>query len=431
MENSLLVKQAQSAKAASFILGNSSVGLRNAVLMAIANSLDENTDAILKANALDMQNTPQNMLLDRLMLNKERIAEMTGLVREIAELPDVVGDVDSKWERPNGLIIEKRRVPLGLVGMIYEARPNVTSDAAALCLKSGNAVILRGGSEALNSNLEIVRVMKSALKKVGLPPSSIEMVEDTSRETATEMMKLNQYIDVLIPRGGAGLIRSVVNNATIPVLQTGDGICHTYIDESADIQMGLNILINAKCERPSVCNSCETLLVHEARSHDFLPLALQEMKNHGVEIRWGDYDVEFNDLILSVKVVKDVNEAIAHINQYGTRHSECIVTNDEANTQKFMQLVDAAVVYVNASTRFTNGYEFGFGAGIGTSTQKLHARGPMGIHELTTTKYAVYGTGQVRGKAIFEKDQRASLHANLSRSNSEPIDLNSIPPLTS
>ena len=393
-------KQAQNAKEASYMLANTSINLRNAALAAIAKSLEENTDKIIAANAIDMQNAKNKgisePLQDRLMLNKERIAGIAAAVKQVVTLPDVLGEVDSMWERPNGLIIGKKRVPIGLIGIIYEARPNVTVDAAVLCLKTGNAVILRGGSEAVNSNTALAAVMREALVKAGLPQSSVELIEDTSRETAAAMMKLDKYIDVLIPRGGAGLIKTVKENATIPVIETGTGNCHTYIDEFADIQMGLDILINAKCSRPSVCNACETLLVHEKIADNFLPPAEKELRNRNVDIRRGDYETEFNDLIISVKVVENIDEAIAHINKYGTKHSECIVTGNYNNSQKFLKMVDAAAVYINASTRFTDGYEFGFGAEIGISTQKLHARGPMGLKELTTTKYIIYGEGQVR-----------------------------------
>ena len=393
-------KQAQAAKEASYTLANSNIDTRNRAISIIADNLEANTEAIINANMLDMENAKNNglskPLQDRLMLNEERIKAIAFAARQVIDLPDVLGEIDSMWERPNGLTIGKKRVPLGLIGIIYEARPNVTVDAAVLCLKAGNTVMLRGGSEAFHSNLQLVYVMKDALIKANLPQSAIEIIEDTSRETATAMMKLHKHIDVLIPRGGAGLIKAVVENATIPVIETGTGICHTYIDESADIQMGLDILVNAKCQRPSVCNACETLLVHEKIAPMFLPLAEKEMTKRGVEIRYSDYDVEFLDLILSVKTVKDIDEAIAHINEYGTKHSECIVTKDYAASQKFLKTVDAAAVYVNASTRFTDGFEFGFGAEIGISTQKLHARGPMGIKELTTTKYIIYGGGQIR-----------------------------------
>ena len=395
-----LEKQAKAAKSASYTLANTAIDIRNKALSFIAEGLEASMDSIIKANMLDMENAREKgiskPLQDRLMLNRERIAGIAEAVRQVVALPDVLGEVDSMWERPNGLIIGKKRVPLGLIGIIYEARPNVTVDAAVLCLKAGNTVMLRGGSEAFHSNTELVRVMKDALARAGLPQAAIEIVEDTSRETAAAMMKLHKYIDVLIPRGGAGLIKAIVENATIPVIETGTGVCHTYIDQTADIQMGLDILINAKCQRPSVCNACETLLVHENIAPRFLPLAEKEMAARNVEIRYGDYDVEFLDLILSVKTVKNIDEAISHINQYGTQHSECIVTGDYAASQKFLQMVDAAAVYVNASTRFTDGLEFGFGAEIGISTQKLHARGPMGLRELTTIKYIIYGGGQIR-----------------------------------
>ena len=365
-----------------------------------------------------MQNAKQKgitgSMLDRLMLDKKRINQITSAVRDIVNLPDVLGETQS-WERPNGLVIGKKRVPLGVVGIIYEARPNVTVDAAALCLKSGNAVILRGGSEAINTNLEIVRLMKQALAKAGISQGAIEIISNTSRETATEMMKLNEFIDVLIPRGGKGLIQSCVENSKIPVIFADAGNCHTYIDEFADLQMGIDILTNAKCSRPSVCNACETLLIHEKIAKEFLSLAQKELSKHNVEFRGcektcklacrlmackpateEDYLTEFNDLVLAIKVVSNIDEAISHISKYGTKHSECIVTNDYTNSQKFTNLIDSAAVYVNASTRFTDGFEFGFGAEMGISTQKLHARGPVGLKELTSYKYIVHGNGQVR-----------------------------------
>lgn len=391
-----LISIAKQAKSARLTLGNSTLEQRNQALLAIADSLESETPAIIAANDIDMANAAEGVKKDRLMLNESRILEIASGVRKIVELPEVLHVIDEEIHRPNGLKILKKRVPLGVIGIIYEARPNVTADAAALCIKSGNAVILRGGSEAINSNKAIVRIMQNALAATEIPPESIQLIEDTSRQTAAEMMRLNEYIDVLIPRGGAGLIETVVNTATIPVIQTGTGVCHTFIDESADIQMSLDILINAKCSRPSVCNACETLLIHENIAEKFLPLAEKALAEHGVEIRWSDYDVEFNDLILSVAIVSNVEEAIAHIHQYGSQHSECIVTASQENAAKFTQMVDAAAVYVNASTRFTDGFEFGFGAEIGISNQKLHARGPMGLRELTTTKYVIHGNGQIR-----------------------------------
>jgi len=371
-----------------------------------------------------MEKGTSKSMLDRLALTEERIEGMSNGLRQVVALPDPIGEVLGMWTRPNGLQIGQKRVPLGVIGIIYEARPNVTSDAAALCLKSGNtvilrggkeagnAVILRGGSEAINSNKAIVKVLREGLKSVGLPEDSIQLIEDTSREVATEMMKLNDYIDVLIPRGGAGLIQAVVKNSTVPVIETGTGNCHIYVDEYADFEMAKNIVINAKTSRPSVCNAAEKLLVHEKIAKDFMPIILKSLRDKDVEIR-GDkssiaYDSsikkankeewynEYLDYIIGVKVVNDIDEAIDIINHYGSGHSEAIITKDYGNSQKFLQKVDAAAVYVNASTRFTDGEEFGFGAEIGISTQKLHARGPMGLKELTTIKYIIYGNGQIR-----------------------------------
>jgi len=410
-------KQAQSAKEAGYILGSVGIDLRNAALDAIALGLEENIDQVIKMNAIDMNNAKisgiSTAMQDRLMLSEERVRSIAESVRQITNLPDVLGEVERMWERPNGLLIGRKRVPLGLVGMIYEARPNVTVDASVLAIRTGNAVILRGGKEAINSNLEFVRIMKEALRKVGLPESGIEIISDTSRESAVEMMKLNQYIDVLIPRGSAGLIKSVVDNATVPVIETGAGNCHIYIDEFADIGMGLDILVDAKCSRPSLCNALETLLVHQKKAEEFLEAAKLKLEEFGVQLRGcdetgkiiacekatdEDYFTEFNDLILAIKIVSNIDSAINHINKHGTKHSECIITNDYANSQKFLKLVDAAAVYVNASTWFSDGFEFGLGAEIGISTQKLHARGPMGMEALTSIKYIIYGNGQCRGK---------------------------------
>ena len=411
-----LINKGKKAKKVSFILSNLSTLEKNKGLNAMANSLVNNKEEILKANKIDLQalmekGTSKSML-DRLALTEERIEGMSNGLRQVVALPDPIGEVLGMWTRPNGLQIGQKRVPLGVIGIIYEARPNVTSDAAGLCFKAGNAVILRGGSEAINSNKAIVKVLREGLKSVGLPEDSIQLIEDTSREVATEMMKLNDYIDVLIPRGGAGLIQAVVKNATVPVIETGTGNCHIYVDEYADFEMAKNIVINAKTSRPSVCNAAEKLLVHEKIAKDFMPIILKELRDKDVEIR-GDkssiaYDSsikkankeewynEYLDYIIAVKVVNDIDEAIDIINHYGSGHSEAIITKDYGNSQKFLQKVDAAAVYVNASTRFTDGEEFGFGAEIGISTQKLHARGPMGLKELTTIKYIIYGNGQIR-----------------------------------
>ena len=337
---------------------------------------------------------------------------MANGLRQVAALPDPIGEVLGMWNRPNGLQIGQKRVPLGVIGIIYEARPNVTSDAAGLCFKAGNTVILRGGSEAINSNKAIVKVLRSGLKAVNLPEDAIQLIEDTSREVATEMMKLKEYIDVLIPRGGAGLIQAVVKNATVPVIETGTGNCHIYVDEYADFEMAKNIVLNAKTSRPSVCNAAEKLLVHEKIAKEFMPIILSALKEKEVEVRGDESSIvydstiikandeewynEYLDYKIGLKVVKSIDEAINIINEFGSGHSEAIVTKDYANSQKFLQKVDAAAVYVNASTRFTDGEEFGFGAEIGISTQKLHARGPMGLKELTTIKYIIYGNGQIR-----------------------------------
>ena len=402
-----LEEQAARVKASSRLLSQAGTQQRNAVLAAIADKLEANVDLILTANAKDLAASAKSYMLDRLTLSEQRILDMAAATRQLIELPDPIGQIIKGWERPNGLIINQKRVPIGTIGIIYEARPNVTVDAAALCIKSGNSVLLRGGSEAFHSNLILCQLMQEALESVGLPKYSLDLVANTSREAATEMMKLNDFLDLLIPRGGAGLIKSVVQNATVPVIETGSGICHTYVDASADLEMALKILINAKCQRPSVCNSCETLIVHEAVAPEFLPRLLDK----GIELRGDkkaqqiidcevatdeDFATEYNDLILNIKVVTSLDEAIAHINHFSSHHSETIVTSDYANSQKFLAEVDSAAVYINASTRFTDGFEFGFGAEIGISTQKLHARGPMGLEALTTTKYQIFGSGQIR-----------------------------------
>ncbi len=406
------------AKKASYFLSNLSSEEKNNALRNISKKLVERSEEIIKANSLDIYNAMEKgtskAMLDRLSLDKSRIEDIAQGVLNIVSLNDPIGEVTSMFKRPNGLKIGVQRVPIGVIGIIYEARPNVTVDAAALCLKSGNAVILRGGKEAINSNLKVVEIMNEALKECSFEEGAINILEDTSREIAKEFMKLNKYLDVLIPRGGAGLIKSVVENATVPVIETGTGNCHIYIDEQCDINMGKEIIVNAKTSRPSVCNAAESLLVHKNIAEKFLPIAIKELKEKGVEIRGcevtreilkdsdikeatnEDYATEFLDYILSVKVVNDIDEAIEHINKYGTKHSEAIVTINYFNSEKFLQRVDAAAVYVNASTRFTDGGEFGFGAEIGISTQKLHARGPMGLKELTTNKYIIYGNGQIR-----------------------------------
>ena len=411
-----LIIKGQKAKEASYVLMNATTTEKNNALLKMAEVLLKSSKEILEANKKDLENaiekgTPKAML-DRLSLDESRINGMADGLKDVVSLPDPIGEVTGMWKRPNGLQIGKQRVPLGVIGIIYEARPTVTCDAAGLCLKSGNVVILRGGKEAINSNVAIVKALREGVKEAGLPEDVIQLVENTDREVATEMMKLNQYIDVLIPRGGAGLIQSVVQNATVPVIETGTGNCHVYVDCDADLEMAKNIVINAKTSRPSVCNAEEKLLVNEKIAKEFLPIIYKALKEKDVEVR-GDKKVlevlneateiqddewgkEYLDYIIGVKIVKDVDEAINHINKYGTGHSEAIITNNYENSQKFLQRVDAAAVYVNASTRFTDGSEFGFGAEIGISTQKLHARGPMGLNELTTNKYIIYGNGQVR-----------------------------------
>ena len=411
-----LIIKGQKAKEASYELSNASTNAKNDALLFMAEELINEKVSILKANEIDVENAKANgmseAMLDRLSLNEDRINGMADGLKELIGLQDPIGEVISMWQRPNGLQIGQKRVPLGVIGIIYEARPNVTCDAAGLCLKSGNTVILRGGSDAINSNKEIVRVLIKGLEKAGLPKECVQLIEDTSRQVATDMMKLNEYIDVLIPRGGAGLIQSIVKNATVPVIETGTGNCHIYVDESADFDMAKNIAVNAKASRPSVCNAAEKLLINENIAEEFLPIAVKELREAGVVLRGDekaqaiiddierandeDWGKEYLDYVMAVKIVKDVDEAINHINKYGTGHSEAIITESYKNSQKFLQKVDAAAVYVNASTRFTDGSEFGFGAEIGISTQKLHARGPMGLKELTNIKYVIYGNGQIR-----------------------------------
>ncbi len=408
-----VLDKAQAAKAASVMLACMGSMKKNEALYAMAKALRDNTVYILSENEKDIaagrEKGTSEAMLDRLALSEARIEGMAQGLESVARLDDPVGEVAHTLLRPNGLSIGAKRVPLGVVGIIYEARPNVTSDAAGLCLKTGNATVLRGGSDAINSNISVVNVLRKAIASAGLPEDAIQLIDDTSREAATYMMGLNGVIDVLIPRGGAGLIQSVVKNATVPVIETGTGNCHVYIDESADLDMGVNIIHNAKTSRPSVCNAAESLLVHESVAQAFLPM--MQSKLEGVELRGcektraiidvkpateEDYYTEYNDYILAVKVVDSLDEAIRHINKYGTKHSEAIVTESYNSAETFLERVDAAAVYVNASTRFTDGNEFGFGAEIGISTQKLHARGPMGLKELTTIKYIIRGNGQVR-----------------------------------
>ena len=414
--NEMLEKLGQNAKNAEVVLRNLSTNDKNRTLETVAQALVDHTEEILKANALDVENGKNNQmpegLIDRLMLNAGRIEGMADGLRQLVGLEDPIGEVTGMKKRPNGLLIGQKRVPLGVIGIIYEARPNVTSDAFGLCFKTGNVVILKGGSDAIHSNTAIVKCIREALASAGITENAIQLIEDTSRETAAEFMKMNQYVDVLIPRGGRGLIKAVVNQSTIPVIETGTGNCHIYVDETADLQMAADIVINAKTQRVGVCNACESLLVNRKVKDAFLPVLAERLKEKHVEVRADkdagelmpgavpateeDWGTEYLDYILSVKVVDSVDAAIAHINKYNTKHSEAIITNDYAHSQKFLDEVDAAAVYVNASTRFTDGNEFGFGAEIGISTQKLHARGPMGLLALTTTNYIIYGSGQVR-----------------------------------
>ena len=407
---------ATSAKAASGKLAITSSKTRNGALVAMADALLAATPAILHANAEDVRLAKERgvkaSFIDRLTLDEKRVEGMANGMRKVALLPDPIGKSDAVFVRPNGLRIEKRRVPLGVIGIIFEARPNVTADAIALCIKSGNACVLRGGSEALLSNAAICDALNAAAIQSGIPDGAIGLLRDTDRAAAAEMMKLNGLIDVLIPRGGQGLIQSVMQQATIPVIETGVGVCHVYIDETADLVMAADIIENAKCSRPSVCNAAETLLVHESVAAACLPEIAKRLTARGVELRCDarakalmpgsidatkeDWSTEYNDLILSVKVVDSLEEAIAHIETYGTHHSDAIVTECYQTAERFLNEVNSAAVYVNASTRFTDGEEFGFGAEIGISTQKLHARGPMGLDELTTIKYTIRGAGQIR-----------------------------------
>lgn len=404
------------AKKASASLSVADTQYKNKMLIAIADALVANSAEIIEANRADISNADANgvskAMQDRLLFTEERIKASADGVRKVCELRDPVGEIMEEWNRPNGLKIQKRRVPLGVVGIIYEARPNVTVDTAVLCIKASNAVILRGGKEAVNTNTAIVKVMKAALKEIGADENIIGFVTDTSRDSANEMMKLNKYIDVLIPRGGAGLINAVVQNATVPVIETGVGNCHVYVDKSADIKMAVDIISNAKMSRPSVCNAAESLLVHKDVSDEFYAMLDEKFKEKSVKVYASaditdkltcvreatddDFATEFLDYAISVKTVSDVSEAIEHISKYSTKHSECIVTDDTENAELFKACIDAAAVYVNASTRFTDGFEFGFGAEIGISTQKLHARGPMGLKELTSYKYVIEGNGQIR-----------------------------------
>ena len=413
----ILERQGELAKSAGRTLAIAGSARKNAALEAIAKALTEKQDMWLCANAEDVAAAKETgmrpAMLDRLTLTQERIAGIVDGIRQVAALPDPIGTVTKMETRPNGLIIGRRRVPLGVIAIIYEARPNVTVDAAALCLKSGNACILRGGKEAIRSNRAVVELMRGALESAGLPADCISLVQDTSHESANELMHLTAYVDVLIPRGGANLIRSVAKNASVPVIRTGEGVCHVYIDSEADLDMGARILYNAKCSRPSVCNATECVLVAQDIAADFFHKAIPLLKTKNVELRCdkaalalvggdgiaaqeSDWDAEYDDYILAVHVVKNAAEAIDFINAHGTGHSESIITKNYFTAQHFLDAVDAAAVYVNASTRFTDGGEFGLGAEIGISTQKMHARGPMGLEELTSCKYVIYGEGQIR-----------------------------------
>ena len=406
----------QKAKEVSHVLGILGTEEKNRGLRAVADALVSGQDGILAANEKDMEKARENGmsqgLLDRLKLTPARIEGMAEGLRQVADLEDPVGEVISMKQRPNGLMIGQKRVPLGVIGMIYEARPNVTADAFGLCFKSGNAVILKGGSDAIYSNLAIVEQIRKGLSDAGLPEDAVLLIADTSRAVTRDFMKLNEYVDVLIPRGGAGLIKTVVENSTIPVIETGTGNCHIYVDETADLSMAADIVFNAKSQRIGVCNACESLVVHKNAAEKFLPVIRERLAQKHVEIRGDkracaiepsfaeaseeDWGKEYLDYILSCRIVDSLDEAIRHINRYSTGHSEAIVTKDYESAQRFLNEIDSAAVYVNASTRFTDGFEFGFGAEIGISTQKLHARGPMGLKELTTTKYIIYGNGQVR-----------------------------------
>ena len=414
--NEMLNTLGKNARNAEVLVRNLSANEKNEVLLKVAEALTENADTLTAANTLDVENGRKNnmpeALVDRLLLTGDRIRGMAEGLRQVAALEDPVGEVLGMKKRPNGLMIGQKRVPLGVIGIIYEARPNVTADAFALCFKTGNVVILKGGSDAIHSNEAIVKCIREVLREQGITEDAIQLITDTSRETTAEFMKMNQYVDVLIPRGGRGLIKAVVENSTIPVIETGTGNCHIYVDETADLQMAADIIMNAKTQRVGVCNACESVLVQEKVKDEFLPVLARRLQEKQVEIRADeaacelipgavhateeDWGREYLDYILSLKVVSSVEEAISHINQYNTGHSEAIITNNYEHAQKFLDQVDAAAVYVNASTRFTDGFEFGFGAEIGISTQKLHARGPMGLLALTTTKYIIYGNGQIR-----------------------------------
>jgi glutamate-5-semialdehyde dehydrogenase len=411
-----LYNKGENAKKVKSQIQRLSTNEKNSVLVRVADNLIKNSNYILKSNSIDIHEARKqglkDSLLDRLLLTEDRISSMASGLTKIANLNDPIGEVLFMKQRPNGLRIGKKRVPIGVIGIIYESRPNVTIDAFGLCFKAGNTVILRGGKEAINSNIALVNIVQNSLEEMNLPKEIVQIVEDTSRESAYELMKMNEFLDLLIPRGGAELIKSVVENSTVPVIETGIGNCHIYVDKTADFNMALKVVENAKTSRTGVCNACEKLLVHQDIAQEFLPIMIERLVSKNVEVRGdmtvkaiyddvviadeADWYTEYLDLIIGIKVVKDISEGIDHISKYGTGHSEAIITENYTNSERFLNEVDAAAVYVNASTRFTDGEEFGFGAEIGISTQKLHARGPMGLEELTSTKYVIYGNGQIR-----------------------------------
>lgn len=411
-----VLEQGKCAKKTLAFMSQVTTEQKNEALVAIADVLEKNSESVIKENAVDLLNGKQaglsDGLLDRLMLNEERIKAIADGVRQVASLDDPCGKVISDYKKDNGLDIKKITVPIGVIGIIFEARPNVTVDAAALCLKSSNSVLLRGGKEAINSNTALSEIMRDAVESVGFPRDVIQLVHDVSRQSANDMMNMNEYLDCLIPRGGKGLIKAVVNNSTVPVIETGSGNCHIYVDDSADINMAAEIIFNAKTQRISVCNACESLVINSKIIDKALPVIAKKLKEKNVEIRGDeracqacslvspateeDFYTEYLDYIISVKTADSLDEAIEHINEHSTGHSEAIITNNDENAEKFLKCIDSSSVYVNASTRFTDGGEFGLGAEIGISTQKLHARGPMGLEQLTSTKYLIYGNGQVR-----------------------------------
>ncbi|MQS76762.1 glutamate-5-semialdehyde dehydrogenase [Companilactobacillus halodurans] len=411
-----LEEMGQNAQNAAFELGQLGTQQKNAALLNMANSLVSNTEKILTANKEDIETAKKNGLkqamVDRLLLTPDRINDMSNGLRQVMDLPDPIGKIDRGWTTETGLDITQERVPLGVIGMIYEARPNVTVDAAGLCFKAGNAVILRGGKEAINSNIVLSEILRTALKNVDINPNAVQLIDDISHETAQKMMELSDYIDVLIPRGSGKFIKMVVDKAKVPIIETGAGNCHIYVDKDADLDKALKIIINAKVQRPSVCNAAEKIVIHKDVANEFLPKIYAALRANNVEVRGDtlskaicpdiipateeDWGTEYDDYIIAIKIVDSIDEAIKHVNKYNTKHSESIITENYSSSRQFMKQIDAAVVYTNASTRFTDGQQFGFGAEIGISTQKLHARGPMGANELTTTKYLVQGDGQIR-----------------------------------